>query len=98
MPELSRHYPDGPPVGVPLDLDRWFRALGNVRHRGYGINDGLSERGLTAIGATVHGRDGRPVAALCVSAPCMRLSRPRIPAVATALRKVVAEVESAGVL
>ena len=96
--ELTRNYPAGPPTGVPQDLRQWFSALRGVQLRGYGINSGLSERGLTAVGAVVHSRDRKPVAAVCVSAPSVRLGPGQIPPTAAILLKVLADVESSGVL
>jgi DNA-binding IclR family transcriptional regulator len=90
--ELARRFPDGIP-DAGLDLHGLRRALAEVRRRGYGINEGLTERGVVAIGASVLGVDMRPVAALCVSAPAFRLQRRRFPQASQVLRQHVALLE-----
>lgn len=77
--ELERLYP---PDGVEdLDADgvaRLVRELRATRRRGYGLNRAESERGIAALGFTIHGPDHDPVAALSVSVPTVRFSSARI--------------------
>ncbi|WP_331748309.1 IclR family transcriptional regulator C-terminal domain-containing protein [Streptomyces chartreusis] len=58
-----------------------------MRRRGYGISDRVTERGVAAIGACVRGPDGQPVAAVAISAPCLRMQRRHFPRAAEALRR-----------
>ncbi|MGH3343239.1 MAG: IclR family transcriptional regulator [Carbonactinosporaceae bacterium] len=86
--ELVSTFPDGPPGDTPFapdDMAGFRRALAGVRRRGYGVNVGESERGITAVGACVRSHDGRPVAALTVSAPSVRLPTRRVPQIARPL-------------
>ncbi|MGH3326424.1 MAG: IclR family transcriptional regulator [Streptomycetales bacterium] len=90
--ELASTFPDGPPDDTPFapdDMAGFRRALAGVRRRGYGVNVGESERGITAVGACVHDHNGRPVAALTVSAPSVRLPTRRVPQIAKPLREAV---------
>lgn len=48
-------------------------ALRQVRDRGYSENWNESEIGVVSIGAPIHGRDGRVVAALSIAGPFERL-------------------------
>ncbi|MET0456845.1 MAG: IclR family transcriptional regulator [Mycobacterium sp.] len=91
--ELTRLFPDGSP-DAGMDAVEFRRALAVVRRRGYGINDGLTERGIVAIGACVRGPDGRPVAAMCVSAPALRLQKRHLPRAAEVLHRHIALLEA----
>lgn len=91
--ELTQLFPDGSP-DAGMDAADFRRALAIVRRRGYGINDGLTERGIVAIGASVRGPDGRPVAAVCVSAPALRLQKRHIPRAAEVLRRHIGLLEA----
>ncbi len=90
--ELARLFPDGS-ADTGLDEREFARTLAAVRRRGYGINAGLTERGVVAIGAAVRGPDGRPVAAMCISAPSLRLQRRHIPRMAGVLHRHIALLE-----
>jgi len=69
--------------------------LADVRRRGYAVTNEELEPGLVAVAAPVY-RDGNAVvAALSVSAPATRLTRTRIPAVAT---RCMAEASSLSAL
>ena len=78
-------FPDGPPGDSHRDLAGFQRSLALIRGRGYAVNFGESERGVTAVGSCIHGPDGRSVAALAVSAPSHRMLRARVPEVARIL-------------
>jgi DNA-binding IclR family transcriptional regulator len=91
--ELAARYPDGVPESG-LDQAGLRRALAAVRRRRYGINEGLSERGVVAIGVAVRGADGQPVASVCVSAPAFRLPRRRFQQAADILHQHVASLET----
>ena len=82
LAELAVIFPDGPPAGAAkaaTDIAGFHKALLAVRRRGYGVNVGESERGITAVGACVRDPEGRAVAAISVSAPSLRLPRGRVP-------------------
>jgi DNA-binding IclR family transcriptional regulator len=58
--------------------------LEEVRHRGFGVTDEELEMGLIAIAAPVFRTSGSPLAALSVSAPASRLTKPELPAATAA--------------
>lgn len=91
--ELARRFPEGIPE-AGIDTQGLGRTLAEVRRRGYGINEGLSERGVVAIGSTVRDPDMQPVAAVCVSAPAFRLPRRRFRQAAQVLQQHVASLEA----
>lgn len=91
--ELDRLFPEGS-ADAGLDSVEFRRALAAVRRRGYGINNGLTERGVVAIGACVRGPNGRPVAAMCVSAPALRMQRRQFPLAAQVLHRHIALLEA----
>ena len=93
LAELAAIFPDGPPAdgtAPAADIAGFHKALMTVRRRGYGINVGESERGITAVGACVRDPAGRAVAAITVSAPSLRLPRGRIPRFAELVRSAAA--------
>ncbi len=59
-----------------VDADSLKRQLRDVARRGYAIEVGENEEGLMCIGAPILDRSGRPIAALSVSAPDARMTRP----------------------
>ncbi|MEV0590625.1 IclR family transcriptional regulator [Nonomuraea cavernae] len=69
------------------------RELRTVRERGFAINAGKTESGVTAVGRPVRGEDGRVLAALSVSLPTVRFSRDRLPELTSALAMTVRDVE-----
>lgn len=74
------------------ELERLVRSLAAVRHRGYATNVGETERGLTALGVRVR-EEGRPVAALTLSAPSIRIARGRQAEWASFLLEAVQRLE-----
>lgn len=91
--DLAMRFPDGIPESG-LDPAALRRALAEVRRRGYGINEGLSERGVVALGVAVRGADMQPAAAVCVSAPAFRLPRRRFRAAADILHQHAASIQA----
>ena len=72
----------------PLQLRRQLRE---IARRGYAIETGENEEGLMCIGAPILARGGRPVAALSLSAPEARMTRPtRLDAIAALRNAAVA--------
>lgn len=60
--------------------------LRRVRHRGYAVNQGLSEKGVHAIGVLLrHPEDHRALAGVSVSMPSVRYASTRLPHLVTAL-------------
>ncbi|MFK0296545.1 IclR family transcriptional regulator [Streptomyces sp. NPDC090442] len=100
LAELSRDalaalYEDGLPTELPFaadDIAGYHRALSSIRTVGYGLNNGESEPGITALGCCVRDANGRAVAAIALSAPTLRFPRGRIPEIETAVKKVAAQV------
>ncbi len=60
--------------------------LAEVRRRGYAVTNEELEPGLVAVAAPVYREGAAVVAALSVSGPATRLTRARIPAVASLCR------------
>ncbi|KXF52238.1 hypothetical protein AXA44_01110 [Rhodococcus sp. SC4] len=61
-----------------LPQDKWdamMQSLGTIRRRGFALNVGESEVGLTAVGVVLRNVREVPVAALSVAAPTARLGR-----------------------
>jgi DNA-binding IclR family transcriptional regulator len=85
--ELERRYPD------PADLSRLRRELALVRKRGFAINEGLTENGLSALGVLVPWpRDGVPAAAISMAMPSARFDRDRLPFWVGSLTRTAAAV------
>jgi IclR family KDG regulon transcriptional repressor len=68
------------------------RQLRDVAKRGYAVEIGENEEGLMCIGVPILERSGRPVAALSVSAPEARMTRPVRLDVIAALRAGAATI------
>lgn len=76
--ELDRLY--GPAdADTSVDLPQLRRELTLVRKRGFAVNDGLTETGLTAVGMAVRDDSGKPVAAVSVAAPTARFDQQVLP-------------------
>lgn len=61
------------------------RDLAKIRKQGYAVNNGESERGVTAVGAVVADADG-PLGALSVSIPTIRYVPANVNTLVAALR------------
>ena len=64
-----------------------------LRERGFAINNGRTEIGVTAVGRAVHGTDGRAEAAVSISLPTARYSRKSLPKLVAALAVTTADIE-----
>jgi IclR family acetate operon transcriptional repressor len=84
----------------PADVEARYRAeldraalaalhedLARVRAAGFGVNEGATEDGISALGVAVRDDRGMPVVAVSVSVPSMRLTRQRLPELVAALRR-----------
>lgn len=61
--------------GDRLDVgqfDQLLRALEEVRRNGYALNVGETEDGVAALGVSLVGTSGRPIAAMSVAVPTSR--------------------------
>lgn len=76
-----------------VDLKRLRRELALVRKRGFAINDGLTETGLTALGVLVRGPQGEPIAAISLALPTARFKRDLLPTWVGALSASAANIE-----
>jgi DNA-binding IclR family transcriptional regulator len=68
------------------------RQLTAVRADGFGLNQGDTEEGISAVGVAVPDDAGTPFAAVSVSVPATRLPRARIPELTAALHRCAAEL------
>jgi IclR family transcriptional regulator, acetate operon repressor len=91
--ELSELYPAGPPAELAETMCGFRDLLTGVRLRGYGLVDGLEERGMTTLGSAVHSPSGDAVGAVCIAVPTQRLPKARRPAMAQLLRQLVMRFE-----
>jgi DNA-binding IclR family transcriptional regulator len=64
-----------------------------ARERGFSINNGRTEIGVTAVGRAVHGTDGLAEAAVSISLPTARYSRTVLPQLVAALAVTTADIE-----
>ena len=98
--------PPGRGVRGALHAERWAdrsdqlpyrRALRRetrlARRRGYALNNGRTERGVTAVGRAVRRADGRAEAAVLISLPTARYSRTTLPQLVGALAATTADIE-----
>lgn len=87
-----------PRTGLPeigLDADRiaaLYKEIGMVRRRGYAVNKGQSERGLSAVSMPVRGDEGHALAAVTVSMPTVRYSSAKVETTVEALREACANI------
>lgn len=92
--ELSVLYPDGAPAEIAATMTEFQLKLRAVRHRGYGIVDGVNERGVTAIGTVVRAAAREPVAAICISVPPLRLTKVKVPSLARELLQTRLDIDT----
>ena len=73
--------------------DLW-RELAAVRARGYSVGDETLEVGLVAIAAPVYDHDGRPVGALSVAGPKLRITPACVPVIGAQVAAAAARVSA----
>lgn len=76
------------------DLPSLRARLTRVRRAGFALNNGLSERGVVAIGVPVRDSDDTALAGLSISMPSIRYDRNRLPTLVAALHHAAAAVEA----
>ncbi|WP_432842457.1 IclR family transcriptional regulator [Dactylosporangium sp. CA-092794] len=69
------------------ELGRLRPELARIRRSGFAVNQGRSERGVTAVGVPVRDADGRAIAGLAVSMPSVRYAKERLPLLVAALQQ-----------
>ena len=69
------------------------REMRLARKRGFALNNGRTEKGVTAIGRAVQGADGRAEAAVSISLPTARYSRTVLPQLVAALAATTSDIE-----
>ncbi len=75
------------------DLPTLTRELRTVRHRGFAINAGRTETGVTAVGRAIRAPGERAEAALSISLPTVRFSREKLPQLVAALALTARDIE-----
>ena len=91
--ELHELYPAGSSGGLEVTAEAFRCLLQGIRLRGYGVVDGLQQRGVTALGTAVHSPSGTAVGAVCIAAPTPRLPKAQRPGMARVLRETVQRLE-----
>jgi IclR family acetate operon transcriptional repressor len=82
----------GATLTTPAEL---LRDVERTRQRGWAINDGERDPGVRTIGAPVLGLDRRPVAAVAVQGPAVRMGDDRLPDLAAQLLATTAALSTA---
>jgi IclR family acetate operon transcriptional repressor len=72
-----------------------FRSeLGEVRRRGYAVDDEEFEEGLRCVGAPVRDHSGRVIAAISITGPAFRLTPERLTAIGNAVIRAAEELSA----
>lgn len=71
-----------------------WREMAAVRERGYSVADETLEVGLVAIAAPVFDHDGRPVAALSIAGPKLRVTAECVPRIGEAVRAAAGQISA----
>jgi IclR family acetate operon transcriptional repressor len=79
--------------GERPDVEALRRELRTVRERGFAINAGRTETGLTAIGRALRPDGGRAEAAVSVSLPTVRFTEEKLPHLVAALALTARDIE-----
>jgi DNA-binding IclR family transcriptional regulator len=91
---FARHPPQRLTAHTIVDTDALRAELHAVRERGYAVNVGESEDGITAVAAPVRDPRGVAVGAIAVSAPSSRTDDAAVTTILDALRRTTAELEA----
>lgn len=76
--------------GTITDAAALRERVQTIRERGWSINEGGLSQGITALGAPIVDRSGRPVGAMSVSGPSSRMTPDRYEALGTAVAAAAA--------
>jgi DNA-binding IclR family transcriptional regulator len=94
--EVAALYPTGVLVRYTdqtiTGLDELADELGRVRARGYAYDDQEVHPGVRCLAAPVRGHEGAVVAAMGLSGPTARITRERLPALASLVREAAASL------
>lgn len=77
-----------------VEVGELLDEIDATRERGYAVDDEENEIGSRCVAAGIHDADGRPIAALSVSAPTLRLDDGRIDEVGRALLRAARELQA----
>jgi IclR family acetate operon transcriptional repressor len=75
------------------DVTALRREMRLAHRRGYAVNNGRTEIGVTAVGRAVRGTDGGAEAAVSISLPTARYSRATLPKLVATLATTIADIE-----
>jgi DNA-binding IclR family transcriptional regulator len=75
-----------------MNLTRLKRELVGIRKRGFALDEGEAVTGIRCLGAAIFGADGKPVAALSVSGPMVRVTKDRLPFFSAELCEAAREI------
>jgi IclR family acetate operon transcriptional repressor len=76
------------------DRRRLIAELDLTRRRGWAVNEEENEEGIRSRGLPIIGPRGRPVCAICVTAPVFRCSREQIDSYVPLMQQLVREIEA----
>ncbi len=76
------------------DLEALRRDLAHVRTQGFAVNNGLSERGVVAIGCPVRRPDGSALAGLSISVPSVRYDPRQLRSLVASVTLVAQAIET----
>ena len=76
------------------NIDAVLRHVRSVREQGFALNQGLSERGIAAVGLVVRGPDKAPAASLGLAMPAARFTAPLLRPIVAALNRAARQIES----
>jgi len=76
------------------DLPKLRRDLALIRRNGFAVNQGLSERGVVAVGRAVRSPAGEAVAGISVSMPSVRYDRQQLRSLVAALGFAAKAIEA----
>jgi Bacterial transcriptional regulator len=75
-------------------LGRLKRDLVKIRERGFALDEGEAVAGIRCLGAAIIGADGKPVAAISVSGPMVRVTKDRVPLFAAEILKAARQISA----
>jgi DNA-binding IclR family transcriptional regulator len=92
-------------LSLPTDLPRFTdttvveaseleRHLAEIRSRGYALDDEELTLGVRGLAVPIRNREGRPVAAMGLSGPTVRLTTQSVPELVRSLRRASADMSS----